>query len=258
MLNLKKNADPIEIGDLKVANCPVCSSYVSHTYYMQDANTKKRSRWFTCSCGIVFQATKPLGLYDAKYWDERSRYDKKLEASYSYPVRIYAPIIEEMIYGRRVLIIGRSNTYQEDALAHRGWVPTIIDKNTSFKTGGNLIADDFETHQFPADIKYNLIWIYHTLEAFSDPIGSLALCHKLLVEDGMMFIGTPDTDFINTRSSACFIHWKPEQNYLMWNRRSLSSHLEKLGFNVIMARQNYEHRFPIWDDLHLIAQKRFF
>jgi len=258
MLDLKKKADPLPAEELRVTNCPICSAYVCHVYLMQDASTKKRSKWFSCACGVVFNALKPTKVYDINYWLERSKFDDKQKASYEYPIRIYAPIIEELIYGRRVLIIGRPNTYQEDAFIERGWVPTIIDKNTCFETKGNLIASDFELHQFPDTQKYNLIWIYQTLECLVNPVSSLELCHKLLGEDGIIFIGTPDTDFINTRSSPCFVHWRHDENHIMWNRRSLTRHLDKLGFNVILARQNYEHRFPVWDDIHLIAQKRFF
>lgn len=225
---------------------------------MQDSLSKKRSRWFQCSCGVVFNAQKPTKVYDQKYWNDHNTYDAKKRDEYEYPIRLYAPIIEELIYGRRVLIIGRPNTYQEEALSDRGWVPTVIDKNTYFETKGNIIASDFEHYQFPENIKYNVIWMYQTLECLSDPIASLALCHKLLAEDGIILIASPDTDFINTRSSSCFIHWKHDENYIMWNRRSITAHLEKLGFQVILARQNYEHRFPTWDDFHIIAQKKFF
>ena len=244
--------------ELRVANCPVCKAYVCHVYYMIDKSTNKKSKWFACSCGIVFNSVKPNKIYDQKYWLDNNQPDNKKKPAFEYPVRVYAPIIEELIYGRRVLIIGRPNTYQEEAFAERGWVPTIIDKNTCLETKGNIIASDFETYKFPENQKYNLIWIYHTLECFGNPIGSLALCDKLLVEDGIVFIATPDTDFINTRSSSCFINWKADENHIMWNRRSLTRHLDSQGYNIILARQNYEHRFPMWDDCHLIAQKRFF
>ena len=258
MLDLKKKVDVLQTEELRVANCPVCNAYVCHSYFMQDASTKKKSKWFSCSCGVVFNAVKTTKVYDDKYWLENNKYSQKSETAWNYPIRIYCPIIEELTYGRRVLVIGRPNTYQEEALADRGWVPTIIDKNTAFKTGGNIIAEDFEKHKFPESQKFNMIWIYHTLECFDDPIGSLELISKLLVEDGIIYIATPDTDFINTRSSSCFVHWKHDQHHVMWNRRSLNAHLEKLGFSVILSRQNHEHRFPVWDDIHLIAQKKFF
>jgi predicted SAM-dependent methyltransferase len=258
MLQLKKEADVLEVGDLKIATCPVCKSYVCHQYYMKDAMTKVCSRWYACSCGVVFQTQKPWGSYDKKYWDKFNDYDKKLKDSFEYPVRIYAPLAEELIYGRKVLIIGRQTPHQEQEFSRRGWIPSVIDKNTHFQSSDILIVDDFEKHKFKESEKFNMIWIYHTLECFDDPVASLLLCHKLLAEDGILFIASPDTDFISTRSSSNFIHWKADYNHIMWNRRSIQRHLENLGFTVILNRQNYEHRFPAWDDFHVLAQKKFF
>ena len=258
MLDFKKKVDILQSPELMVTNCPICKAYISHSYFMVDKNTNKKSKWWSCSCGIIQNSQKPTKIYDQKYWDENNKPDPGKQVAFEYPLRMYLPIIEELIYGRRVLIIGYPNPYQEEAFKERGWVPTVIDKNTRFKTGGNLIASDFETYKFPESTKYNLIWMYHTLECFTDPVGSLALCDKLLVEDGVVFIATPDTDFINTRSSSCFIHWKHDQNHIMWNRKSLARHLDSLGYNQILLRQNYEHRFPVWDDIHGIFQRRFF
>jgi len=225
---------------------------------MKNAKDGKTSKWFSCSCGIVFNSQRPTKVYDQNYWLLHSKYDKKIEATYRYPVLIYSPLIEELIYGRRVLIVGRPNTYQEEAFSERGWVPTIIDKNTLFTSVGNIIASDFETHQFPENMKYGLIWMYHTLKCFLNPVGSLELCKKLLADDGILFISDVDTDFINTRSSSCFMHWKHDTNFIMWNKRSISKQMESLGFNTIMCRSNYEYRFPVQDDFHGIWQKKFF
>ena len=257
MLDLKKKVDILEKEELTVRNCPACNSYVSHVYFMEDKGSRKKSRWYSCSCGVVFQSKLPEGKYDQAYYDKCELGPKKRD-EFEYPIRLYAPIIEELIYGRRVLILGAPNHYQHDAFAERGWVPTTIDKNSRYANSNDFIASDFETYQFPESQKFNLIWIYQTIECLSNPIDSLALCAKLLVEDGVVFIATPDTDFINTRSSSCFINWKHDYHHIMWNRRSLSRQLDKLGFNVIMSRQNYEHRFPHWDDLHILAQKKFF
>ena len=258
MLNLKKEADPLKNVGIQLGTCPVCSSYVSHIYFMQDSKTKQQSKWYSCSCGVVWQEKKPTKVYDRAYWDEYAKYDKKLKDSYQYPVLIYTPIIEELIYGRKVLLIGRVNTHQEEAFAKRGWVPYSIDKNKAQEPLDRLFIGDFEDYQFPEGMKFNLIWVYHTLECFLDPILALAKCKSLLTEDGILYLASPDTDFIHTRGSSGFMHWKPDMNYLMWNRRSISTFLEKLGFTIILARQNYEHRFPIWDDYHVIAQRKFF
>ena len=258
MLNLKKEADTLQVGEITLGTCPVCSGYVSHLYFMQDAKTKKQSKWYSCACGVVWQTGKPDKVYDKAYLEQFEPHDKKLRASYEYPVRIYAPMIEEMMYGRKVLLIGRPTSHQEEAFARRGWVPYSIDKCTSYNPSERMFVGDFETYEFPEGLRFNMIWLYHTLECFTDPTTALIKARALLTEDGIITICTPDTDFIHTRSSSSFIHWKSDMNYLMWNKRSLTQYLEKLGFNVIMARQNYERRFAAWDDLHVIAQRKFF
>ena len=255
MLSIKKSAKQLEVSEFKIGKCPICSSYISHVYFMQDSKTKQASKWYSCFCGVVFQDKFPDKIYDKKYADDFSKCDSKIKDSFEYPVRIYAPIIEELIYGRRILIVGSATSHQREVFKSRGWVPTVIDKNPHSSAD---IKSDFEEYKFPENVKYNLIWLYGTLECFSNPIGSLALCDKLLVEDGILFIATPDTDFIHTRASAGFIHWKSDMHYLMWNRQSLTYHLGKLGYNTILCRQNYEPRFPDIDVIHLIAQRRFF
>lgn len=257
-LNVKKVSDSMNVGDISIKMCPSCNSYISHIYFMQDSDSKIQSKWYSCACGIVVQEKEPTAVYDKKYWDKYDQYDKKLESAYEYPIRIYLPIIEELLYGRRALVIGRTTEHQPDALKSRGWVTTTIDRNSNFRDTRDLIVYDFETFDFDINQKFNLIWIYHTLECFKDPVKALDKCKSLLTEDGILFLASPDTDFIHTRGSAGFIHWKPEYNHIMWNRRSITKQLEKLDFNVIMCRQNYEQRFPAWDDYHLIAQLRFF
>lgn len=239
MLNLKKEAKPVlEIGELKVAQCPACASYISHIYFMQDTVTQKKSKWYSCSCGVVWQSEVPTGKR-AKHQLEGS----KLSDVMQYPIRVYAPLIEELIYGRRLLLIGSQTEAQESYFKERGWIPESY----------NTLPEEF-----PEDTKLNLIWFQHSIESLKDPIASLERCKSLLTEDGILFIASPDTDFLHTRGSSGFRHWKPDLNYLMWNRRSITRQLEQLGFNVIMARQNADMRFSETDDFHLIAQIKYF
>lgn len=257
MLNLKKEADQLKSESVELGSCPICNSFVSQIYFMQDSSTKVQSKWYSCSCGVVWNTNKPKAIYDKKYWDKYDQFDEKLKDAYEYPIRIYAPIIEELIYGRKALIVGTPTRHQVSYFEERGWIVNSIDLNQSITASPTHFCSDFEDHDF-GDTRYNLIWIYQTLECFTQPAQSLAKCGSLLTEDGILFLGSPDTDFIHTRGSSGFIHWKPDMHYLMWNRRAISSYLEKLGFNVILNRQNYEHRFPAWDDFHVIAQKKFF
>lgn len=257
MLGFKKTANTQIADVVETAQCPICDAATTHLYFMQDAETKEKSKWYNCACGVTWLAGECKESYDEKYAGRYLDGGKKFIGPCKYPVEVYAPLIEESMYGRRFLEIGHTSPYQADALVDRGWIPMSIDKNEALEPSEKLIVDDFEHHDF-TDQKFNLIWCYHTLECFRKPKEALQKCYDLLPEDGILFLATPDTDFIHTRSSSGFIHWKPQMNRLMWNRSSLTSYLEKLGFNIILCRRNYEHRFSAQDDLHLIAQKKFF
>lgn len=258
MLGFNKVAKT-EIADtVAVAQCPICSAVTTHLYFMQDAETKIKSKWYNCACGVTWQAAEDIKEpYDAKYAKRYIDGGKKYEAAMRFPIHVYAPVIEEAMYGRMLLEVGHTSPYQIEAFRERGWIPYSIDKNQALEPTERLIVNDFEHHDF-VDQRFNLIWMYHVLECFKDPQKSLMKAYELLPEDGIIFLATPDTDFIHTRSSSGFIHWKPQMNRLMWNKSSLVSYLEKLGFNIILCRRNYEHRFPAVDDLHIIAQKKFF
>ena len=254
MLGFKKQAKT-EVADVVDAiNCPVCDAVTTHLYFMQDAETKLRSKWYNCACGVTWQLGEPKEPYDQKYANRYKDGGKKYEAAVKHPLSVYLPLVEEAMYGRRVLEVGHTTPYQVEEFKRRGWVPTSIDKNEYSQAD---IVDDFETHDF-GESKFNLIWLVDTLECFKDPKKALMKCFNLLPEDGELFIITPDTDFLHTRSSSGFIHWKPQVNRLLWNGSSLTSYLEKLGFNIVMCRRNYEHRFAQQDDIHLMTQKRFF
>ncbi len=251
-----KVAKEKEVSTVEIASCPICHSFCQHMYFMQDAKSGKKSKWHSCACGVIFQKDKPKGHYGLEYLTEHIEASQKYKDSAQYPIRLYLPLIEELIYGRKCLVVGTPTFHQVDALRDRGWVTHSIDKNEALSTSNRHTVGDFETHEFKDS--FNLIWMYHTLECFTDPSAALRKCFTLMPEDGILFIATPDTDFVYTRASSAFNHWKEDMNNIMWNKRSLVSHLEKLGFDTHMARRNYEHRFPAIDDIHLIAQKKFF
>jgi hypothetical protein len=257
MINTKKEAKQLESTTVEIAQCPACEAITTHMYFMQDASTKVQSKWYGCSCGIVWQAHRPDFTYTKEYVDKYVPTGAKYESASRYLPQIIAPLIEESTYGRKMLMVGHY-PHQLEVFRHRGWVPFTIDKNVNLATSERLIASDFETFTFPEDEKYALVWIYHVLESFQNPFEALKKVKNILSEDGILFIGTPDTDFLYTRGPAGFPHWKRDFNHILWNRRSLTSYLEKLGFDIVLSRRNYEQRFPAWDDCWILAQKKFF
>lgn len=256
MLNPNDEAKLLSDNKVTLAQCPGCNGYSLHLFYMEDAYTKQKSKWHSCSCGLLFQDSWDIPVYDQKYIDKLPL-GKKYDDSCKYLVRILAPIIEESMYGRKMLMVGKNDPMLEE-FRDRGWVSYCIDSNKVTRDTHRIISGDFETHSFVEGTQYNLIWLYHILEGFNDPFYTLEKATSLLAEDGILYIGTPDSDFLHVRGPAGFRGWKKDYNHILWNKRCLTSYLEKLGYEIVLTKRNYEPRFPYQDDLWLVAQKKYY
>ena len=223
-----------------------------------------RSDYYHCRCGVVFQLEFPINdklsyedVYKKEYADNYLGLGQKYIDMCQYPIRLFVPLIEELIYGRKMLEVGFLSHFFMQGMKERGWLTWGIDLMNGIENSERILKGNFEDYDFK-NMKFNLIWMSHVFEHFKDPVAVLKKCYDLMPEDGVLYIATPDTDFIHTRSNAGFPHWKAKEHYIMWNKESLNKELEKIGFNVIMSRRNYQQRFSSWDDCQIIAQKSFF
>jgi len=252
---------------LKPAKCPICNIDTNYTYYIDDGDGKA-VHWYRCQCGVVFQLDEPKGkpLFS-------NSIEEKMRTNYSHQCKIYAPIIEELTYGRKILEVGHGDiTYNLEAFARRGWLTWGIDKDERAIPYPNFYRGDFNTYDFSpaiqgleeqvseeiAKMNFDVIWASYVLEENSDPIGFLKKAYDSLSETGVLYISTPDIDFINKTGLSNFVHWDKKRNKLLWSERSLKRELEKLGFKIIMCRRNFAKRFGNFYDIHLIAQKNYF
>src|SRR3990167_7502982 len=116
MLNPNKESTNLSTDTIIVGKCPVCSSFCMHMYYMEDSKSRKKSKWYSCHCGIIFQDKPPLGKYDIAYRQRFQSGGEKLTNAMQYPVKVYSPQIEELLYGRKALVVGTPTHDQVDAL----------------------------------------------------------------------------------------------------------------------------------------------
>lgn len=269
---LEKKQDETKIFPLR---CPICGIDTNYVYLTADAkNPECKAIWYRCSCGIVFQRDMPDGkCYNEKY---PALYANAKEADIrnSHAAWTYAPLIEELTFGRMMLDVGFNLGYNMKYFEDRGWLTWGIDINPTFTVGGNLYKGDFLTFDFEPKVKdpeiaklidskkihrtFDLVWMSHVLEHFSDPIGALRKAYDILSPDGVIYIATPDIDFINKTGVGGYPHWKKDEHYIMWTEQALKREVERLGFKVIMSRRNFSSRYSSWYDIQLIAQKNFF
>lgn len=234
---------------------------------MQDSGSKEISYWNRCRCGVVWQPTHPENIdkfYGKKYIKALQEDKEKYSDSCFYYSRTYAPIIEELTYGRKILDVGYTSPYNMQSFGTRGWIPFGIDFNEDSPESQRLIKGNFEHYEFPKDddnhtaTGYDLIWLNHVIENFKDPVKSFKKCYELLNDSGCLFIATPDTDMIITNSASRYEYWRERECYIMWSMDALIKQLEQAGFEVILKRRNHEIRYTYTNDLHIIAQRRFF
>lgn len=236
-----------------VKTCPVCSRPSAEMINI----TNDDSFWHRCSCGVVYQDELPKqGVYDKEY---RENYENMKEWEYRsiHAASVYSPLIEDMTMGRKILEVGCNTLNNKEYFNKRGWVYFGVDTNSDIEENNRIINIDFEKCDFD-NKKFNVVWMSHVLEHFENPIKVLEKCHEVLSDDGIIYIATPDTDWISNLGVGGWGHWKKDEHYIFWNLRSLSKKLEELGFQIVVQRRNFSMRYTSWHDLHIIAQKIYY
>lgn len=254
-------------------SCPICGIESSYVYRIEDGKTKEKSSWTRCQCGVIFQDDLPADdkIYDDKYI--ASLFEAKQgKERYEYSIRTYASLIEELTYGRMMLDVGFATPCLINAFEERGWLTWAIDINPALTGQGNIYKGDFIEYDFSLsgekikeatglekiDRKFDLIWMGHVLEHFHDPLRALSKARDLLEEKGVLFISTPDIEFINKTGVSGWPHFKKNEHYVLWSETALCRELERLGFKIVMSRRNFSSRYMSWWDLHIICQMNYF
>lgn len=255
-------------------HCPICGVDTSYVYKIEESSTKKCATWYRCQCGVIFQENLPSHKgYNEKYFTDYAAM-KEGDTRITHSARTYVNLIEELTYGRMMLDVGFCVPQNMQFFRDRGWLTWGIDVNESLEYGGSLYKGNFLEYDFSLPIKdkemqkqigsekidrtFDLIWMGHVFEHFNDPIAVLKKAYDLLSFSGVIFIATPDADFINKTGVPGYPHWKADEHYIIWNETSLKRELEKVGFKIAMSRRNYSSRYSSWYDIHCLAQKNYF
>jgi len=106
--------------------------------------------------------------------------------------------------------------------------------------------------------KFDLIWMGNVLESMEDPILALKRAYDLLDQKGVLYISTPDVDFINKTGISGWPHFKGKEHNVIWSEKALCRELERIGFKIVMSRRNFSSRFMKWFDLHIICERNYF
>jgi len=226
---------------------------------MQEGKEKDNAAlWYSCVCGVMYQPDPPAFEVKDKKYIAKYLNTKEYKDIGKYKQRIYIPIVEELTYGRKMIDVGYTTHTGMDYLKTRGWITHGIESNKDTRETDRILHDDFETtNKLPND-SFNLVWMSFVLESFRDPLRAVEKAYGILKEDGVLFIATPDIDFLTSKPPDEWGWWQRKEHYIYWNERALCRELECRGFNIILKRRNYFQRLGYYHDLHIIAQKVYF
>lgn len=229
--------------------CPLCKAEQYSSYNVK-LGVDNDLTWYHCSCQSMFHVKQ----IDKKFFNEdylnswKNIKDGKERFNYSF--RNYINFIEEMTYGRKFLDVGFTLDYNITDMSERGWVSTGVDL-----VPNKYINDDFETFQF--DDKFDFIHIGHCLESMENPIEAFNKACSMLDSKGVLFITHPAPELFHNVGIHDFLHFThPKERKVLISKKIFCRLAEKNDMDVILYYYNLSKRYPIWNDAHIIMQKR--
>lgn len=227
--------------------CPICDEPVATKWLVKEKD--RNVAWKYCGCGCCYNEPVDKAFWTKEYQEEFSE-QKAIKRSMEYSVKVYAPIIEEMIYGRKFLDVGFCIDHRIQEFKRRGWIATGIDL-----IDNDFIRGDFETFDF-GDLTFDCIWMGNVLECFDNPLNAILKAWNMLRPRGILYLSAADAEQIFYLGYQSWGKWKSKEHNIYFSERKLKDELKRMGFDIVMAWKVYSRRFPSWNDMHIIAQKR--
>lgn len=223
--------------------CPVCD-------HLQAAGIRSgKTVWFHCYCDTLFHTDGiDPKVFSNGYLDEWKR-RKNIDVCFDYLIRTYAPLVEELTYGRRFLDVGFTLPTRIKTMNARGWLSTGIDL-----VENDYCKNDFETFNFKV-ATFDFILMGHVLQSLKDPVKAIQKSFDLLNDRGILMITMPSPELSRSTGPNKFGHWNAESSWIYISNTQLQKITTKAGFRTVYAEHNVSRRFGTWNDLHLMLVK---
>ena len=153
--------------------------------------------------------------------------------------------IEKHAPGKKLLDVGCSYGYLLNEAKVKGWDTLGIDykddavKSAKEKFGIDVLKGSFEETKFD-ERSFDVVAMAEVVEHLINPIPFLKTIHKILKDDGILFITTPDIESPQARlHGAKWIMFYPGTHRYFYSLNSLERLLHLCGFKI-KARRLYD------------------
>jgi SAM-dependent methyltransferase len=227
--------------------CPACKREVSKK--VEVTEEVRAIDWYMCMCQSIFHEIPIDKKFFGKLYLKKWKCKSDMKERFEYTQRMYAPLIEELTFGRKFLDVGFTLPYAIDYMKERGWVSIGIDL-----VPNDYINGDFEKFNLPD--KFDYIFMGHCLESFENPVKALIKAHQSLNYNGLLLITHPNPEMTFEIPWEKFGHWDYKQSHVFISKDKLEDIAKRIGFDVIMSHRNISQRFVMHNDLHLLLQRK--
>ena len=148
--------------------------------------------------------------------------------------------LERLTDGRRLLDVGCGPGALVVAARRRGWQAKGVepDARTNFLID-DVICSEWTTGIVPAS-SIDVVTMVEVIEHVSDPVSALSAAHEALVDGGILHLTAPNYGtvdrFLWTRTRTLNAIFDPPHHRFVWAGRDLVRLVERVGFDVIVAR----------------------
>jgi len=205
---------------------------------------RTRASWdyFQCpTCGVISLRPVPNEEDLRVYYNEA--YSVVAEAYARGTKRNAPPILsglaEKFPARGKLLEVGCSYGFFLDAARRDGWEAAGVELDEAAakygreKLGLKIFSGTVESECARFEPPYDVIATFHVIEHVRDPNGFLQRCRKLLRENGVLILKTPNVASWIARRTGAYWHWlSPPAHIHLFSPETLKLALEKSGFQV--------------------------
>lgn len=244
-------------------NCGICGAKNARFWF-----EKNSFNLYKCGkCGLIFTESIPdvSKIYSEDYFSGAKNgfgyvdYDKDKQAMAG-TFEFYLDKIKEFsASGGNLLDAGAATGYFLELAKQRNWntMGVEISPFASEKArakGLNVITGTLGDLDIP-DEYFNVITFWDVIEHFSDPKSQLLLVRKILKNDGLIAVNTPDAGSFTAKILGK--HWHllvPPEHLLIFNQKNFCLLLKSCGFDVLWVG-NAGKKFTLQYSLQIAANK---
>lgn len=231
---------------MESVDCNLCGSKcTSLLFKAQDYISREYFNVVQCNvCGLVYTNPRPSSeeiceFYSRHYYGKQNR---RFKAPVELVIRLFrrqrSKKILQLVGSGRILDIGCGRARMLAEFKRRGWETfgTEFSEQAAGAAreefGLNVRAIALEDWGFE-DKLFDVVTLGHVLEHLPNPRGTLREVSRILKDDGLLVVSTPNFDSFQARASGeKWFHLDVPRHYYHFSIRTLTQMLESVGFRV--------------------------